>query len=328
MNEMPAIAEVPHVDAIDISWIAPTREDRSPVARAGAYRGDSFPNPDELVGVISGGGPQHIWASDRGDYSTEAEFLGLALEDRVRTCDSGHIRVVELDAGEHNLLNPHNMELLRSALISADAEQDVEGILLTSASLVFCGGLDLPAIQAGADPVEFAGALVRLLQLFPRLTKPIAAAVQGDAFASGAALVAAVDYAVAVPDAMIGSQEVSIGIWPMVAQVPLVHRIGARAAMESIGSGDPFTASRARELGLIQAIADPADLLGRTRDWLVRASRGASAHALGRPSLYHFADLDYDTALNAALERFASMFNDDGSKCQPHMKTTRGTQYV
>ena len=69
---------------------------------------------------------------------------------------------------------------------------------------MFCGGLDLPALEAGADPVEFAYALVQLLQLVPTLTKPIAAAVQGDALGSGSALVAAVDYAVSVPDAMIG----------------------------------------------------------------------------------------------------------------------------
>ena len=80
MNEMPPIVVIPHDDAVDISWIARILEDRIPVTWVRAYRGDPFPEPNELSGVISMGGPQHIWASDRGDYlDAEAEFLILAL---------------------------------------------------------------------------------------------------------------------------------------------------------------------------------------------------------------------------------------------------------
>lgn len=232
------------------------------------------------------------------------------MTDSVNVREADGLRIVELDAGELNLLDPATMSLLRQALLDADGDPAVTGILLASVGPVFCGGLDIAAIRAGADPVDFAGALVQLLHVFPRLATPIAAAVQGDALASGAALVAAVDYAVGVPTAMIGSQEVGVGIWPMVAQVPLIHRLGPRAAMESIGSGDPFTAARAKELGLLQDVVEPADLLARTTGWLVRAQRGAGAYALGRPSLYEFAELDYADALDAALDRFSSMFTE------------------
>jgi enoyl-CoA hydratase/carnithine racemase len=228
----------------------------------------------------------------------------------VRIRDVDGLRSVELDAGERNLLDPHTMGLLRDALLAADADSAVTGILLTSTGAVFCGGLDIAAIRAGADPVEFATALVQLLQLLPRLTKPIAAAVHGDALAGGAALVAAVDFAVAVPTARIGSHEVSVGIWPMVAQVPLVHRIGLRAALENIGCGEPFTAVRAREVGLVQDVVEPAQLVARVTDWLTKAQRGAGAYALGRPSIYELAELDYDVALDAALIRFSSMFKE------------------
>ncbi len=229
----------------------------------------------------------------------------------VTANDAGGLRTLTFEAGERNLLDPRTMGLLRDALTAADEDDAVSAILLTANGPLFCGGLDIPAIRAGADPLEFAGALVELLHLFPRLTKPIAAAVHGDALAGGAALVAAVDYAVAVPDARIGSQEVSVGIWPMVAQVPLVHRIGIRAALENIGCGDPFTAQRAMELGLVQDVVEPAQLLGAVTGWLTGAMRGAAAYAIGRPSLYEFAAMDYDAALDAAFDRFASMFKED-----------------
>jgi enoyl-CoA hydratase/carnithine racemase len=224
--------------------------------------------------------------------------------------DDGGLRVLTFSNGERNLLNPESMGRLLAAMTEADKDESVQAILLTTAGEVYCGGLDIAAIRAGADPVEFAAALVELLHLFSGLRKPIATAVQGDALAGGSALVAAVDYAVAVPQARIGSQEVSVGIWPMIAQVPLVHRIGVRHALESIGCGEPFTAERAREVGLVQAVVAPEALVPTAARWLALAQRAAGAYGLGRPSLYQFASMRYDDALDASLDRFASMFKE------------------
>jgi enoyl-CoA hydratase/carnithine racemase len=227
----------------------------------------------------------------------------------VAHTDADGLRTLVFSNGESNLLDPTSMEQLRSALADADGDDAVQAILLTASGGVFCGGLDIGAIRAGGNPVEFAAALVDLLHLFARLRKPIAAAVQGDALAGGSALVAAVDYAVSVPDAHIGSHEVSKGIWPMIAQVPLVHRIGVRHALENIGAGEPFTAERAREVGLVQAVVAPAELVATATRWLTFAQRAAGAYGVGRTSLYEFASLPYDEALDAALQRFSSMFD-------------------
>ena len=224
--------------------------------------------------------------------------------------DDDGVRILTFANGERNLLDPDSMGSLLRAVTDADADDAIRAILLTTAGDVYCGGLDIAAIRAGADPVEFAAALVRLLHAFPRLGTPIATAVQGDALAGGSALVAAVDYAVATPDARIGSHEVSVGIWPMIAQVPLIHRIGVRHALENIGSGEPFNAERAREVGLVQAVAARDQLTATAIAWLRLASRASTAFRRGRPSLYEFATLAYDDALDAALERFAEMFRD------------------
>lgn len=218
------------------------------------------------------------------------------------------IALVTIDGPGANLLNPGVMARVEHDLIAADREPGVTGIILTGAGEAFCGGLDVGAIRAGADPVEFAAALVSLLRLIPTLSTPVAAAVNGDAIASGASLVAACDYAVAIPRARIGTFEVSIGIWPMVAQVPIIKRIGARLAMENIGSGEPFTADRAREVGLVNRIADVPLLLSAVRDWLALSARGGAAVAAGRPSLYELAELSYDDALTASLVKFTAMF--------------------
>lgn len=222
--------------------------------------------------------------------------------------ESGAYRIITISNGEKNLLNPGVMSEMERLLLKADADESVEGVVLTGEGSFFCGGLDVPAIQAGGDPVEFATSLVSLLAVIPTLGTPITAAVNGDAVASGASLVAACDFAAGNSEVRVGTYEVSIGIWPMIAQVPLIKRIGARAAMENVGSGEPFTAERAYEVGLLQRVVDPGAEQTACLGWLEFASRGAKVYGGGRRSLYEFADMPYQQALKESLDRFAAMF--------------------
>jgi enoyl-CoA hydratase/carnithine racemase len=228
--------------------------------------------------------------------------------DGVREQMAGSTNVLTLDSGPQNLLNRDVIRRLRSQLVEADASPDVSAVLLTGNGDVFCGGLDIGAIRAGADPLELGQELVRLLRLIPTLGKPIAAAVNGDALASGASLVAACDYGAAADTARIGTMEVSVGVWPMIAQVPLLHRIGARAAMENIGSGEPFSAARSLEVGLVQRLVRPGAEVAAAHEWLSNASRAPRVTGAGRRSVYELASLPYTEALDASLDLFAAQF--------------------
>jgi methylglutaconyl-CoA hydratase len=220
-----------------------------------------------------------------------------------------NIATVVIDGPEKNLLNPDVMGAVAEGLARANGDPAVTGSILTGAGDAFCGGLDLAGIRAGGDPVEYATRLAELLKLIPTLVKPVAAVVNGDAVASGSSIVAACDFAVIPPDALVGSYEVAVNVWPMVAQVPLIKRMGARAAMENIGSGDPFTAQRAFELGLVNAIAPAAELRGVAEEWLTRAARGAGVYG-GRPFFYEIDEMPYDAALDLSLEKFAAQFRE------------------
>jgi enoyl-CoA hydratase/carnithine racemase len=217
-------------------------------------------------------------------------------------------RVLVLDNGPQNLLDVSVIAQLRKQLGEADADPDVTGVLLTGRGDVFCGGLDIAAVRAGADPLALGRELVELLRLIPTLGKPLAAAVNGDALASGASLVAVCDYAATAETARIGTMEVSVGVWPMIAQVPLLHRIGARAAMENIGSGEPFSAQRALEVGLVQQLVRPGGEVAAAEAWLADASRAPRVSRAGRRSVYELASMPYDDALDASLELFATQF--------------------
>jgi len=221
--------------------------------------------------------------------------------------DASGIATIEIDGPERNLLNPAVMQALLADLNAANESDSVKAILVTGKGDHFCGGLDLAGIRAGGDPLDYAANLSSLLKVFPKLKKPVAAAVNGDAVASGSSIVAACDFAVSTPEAMIGSYEVAVGVWPMVAQVPLIKRLGARMAMENIGSGNPLTAARAQELGLVNLVSSSSDLILAAKKWLVDATRGGAANA-GRVTYYELAELSYEDALDAALEKFAAQF--------------------
>jgi enoyl-CoA hydratase/carnithine racemase len=225
----------------------------------------------------------------------------------VSSREAGLARL-ELVRPPRNLLDPDVMAELRDAILEADADADVDAIVLTGGGDMFCGGLDIERIQAGADPVAFASALVELLRVFPALGKPIIAAVNGDALASGYSLVCAADLAVAVDTARIGTFEASVGIWPMIAQVPALQRLHPRHALQNLLTGEPFDARRAYEIGIVNEVVGAGELWPAVERWAHLSVRAGKALAAGRRSFYRFRELSYDDALTASLEEFRAMF--------------------
>ena len=220
----------------------------------------------------------------------------------------GGLARLELVKPPRNLLDPDVMAVLRDAILEADADPEVQAIVLTGGGDMFCGGLDIERIQAGADPVAFASALVELLRIFPALSKPVLAAVNGDALASGYSLVCAADLAVTVEHARIGTFEASVGIWPMIAQVPALQRLHPRHALQNLLTGEPFDARRAYEIGIVNEVVGAGELWPAVERWAQLSVRAGKALAAGRRSFYRFRDLSYDDALSASLEEFRGMF--------------------
>jgi enoyl-CoA hydratase/carnithine racemase len=212
-----------------------------------------------------------------------------------------------MNRGPGNLLTPPMMRSLRSLLSAADEDEDAGAIVLTAAGTEFCAGLDTGELRAGGDPIEFARELVALLKVLPRLGKPLLAAVNGDALASGFSLVVASDWAIAVEGSTLGTYESSVGVWPMIAQVPLLQRLLPRQALSNIITGIPFTAQRAVEIGAINATV-PADRLREAiEEQLPLLVRSGPHLARGRRFFYRALDLSYEQALDESLDEFVDM---------------------
>jgi enoyl-CoA hydratase len=94
------------------------------------------------------------------------------------------------------------------------------------------------------------------------LGKPLVAAVNGHARAGGFDLLLACELRVAVPHATFALEEVALGLYPTGnATVLLPRQIGWVAAHELLLTAKPIGAARALELGLLNRVVAPADLM-------------------------------------------------------------------
>lgn len=132
----------------------------------------------------------------------------------------------------------------------------------------------------GADIGEFrqffaegttADAIDRGHQVFAAIAAlpcPTVAAIHGHCFGGGTELALACRYRIAQdsPDTRLGLPEVRLGIhpgWGGLARLP--HLIGAPEAMKMMLAGGSVSAGKARQLGLVDALAPEGGLLDRAR---------------------------------------------------------------
>lgn len=139
---------------------------------------------------------------------------------------------------------------------------DCRVVVLTGAGTTFSSGADRGEI---ADPanIERAGKLVLdLLARLDSLEVPVVARVNGAAFGSGLALVAAADIAVAADGARFGFPEVRFGMVAEPAIAACRRRVPEGALLDLFLSGRQFDTAEAASFGLVAHTAPPELLDG------------------------------------------------------------------
>ncbi len=135
-----------------------------------------------------------------------------------------------------------------------------------------------------------------------RLRQPVIARVQGPATAAGCQLVAACDLAVAADSATFATPGVKIGLFCTTPMVPLVRRITPRAAMEMLLTGEPITAHRAMELGLVNRVVPVEELEAAVQSLTDGiASMSPLVIGIGKRAFYDLEGLDEAEAYDRAV---------------------------
>ena len=203
---------------------------------------------------------------------TPGEFKFVKLR-----CDGGVARMT-MSRPEHNLLNEAMLREMADGISYAGGRDDVKLIVLDSACKVFCGGIDVGEYTSqrvfqmlDAFHAAFSGML--------ELGKPVVCVVNGPAIGGGAELAAFGDLVIATPKARFAQPEISIGVFPPLASTILPFLVGPKIALELVLTGEPVTAERALDLGMVNRLVPEAQL-EKTVDDLVNRISGHSGPVL------------------------------------------------
>jgi enoyl-CoA hydratase/carnithine racemase len=172
-------------------------------------------------------------------------------------------------------------------------------ILTGAGDKAFCAGGDLK------EMVEHR-LTVPPRDMFPvpgdniEISKPTIAAVNGVAFAGGWMIAQACDLCVASTSAKFAITEVKVGRGSPWA-APLIHMIPQRIMMEIILTGKPISAQRAYEIGLVNRLAEPAQLMDAALELAVEILDGAPLSVkAGRETVMLATEMGRAAALQAA----------------------------
>jgi methylglutaconyl-CoA hydratase len=157
-------------------------------------------------------------------------------------------------------------------------------VVLRSEGDAFCAGADLNWMRSMssytlAQNMADSRALAQLFRALDELPMPLLARVQGAAMGGGAGLVAVADIAVASTEAVFAFTEVRLGILPAVVSPYVVRKIGLAHATALFTSGIRFDPQRAYEIGLVEAVEEPAKLDGKI-DFYLDAIVAGGPHAV------------------------------------------------
>jgi len=171
----------------------------------------------------------------------------------------GAIAVVIVNRPERrNAISLAVREQLRDAFVRFERDRALRVAILTGAGdQAFCAGMDLKE------------AAERRLQVTPplpilgdnvKVTKPVIAAVNGHTYAAGWLLAQMCDLCIASDTARFGITEAKVGRgFPWA--VPLLDMIPQRVALELLMTGRTISAQRAYEIGFVNVVVPPAELM-------------------------------------------------------------------
>jgi 2-(1,2-epoxy-1,2-dihydrophenyl)acetyl-CoA isomerase len=183
----------------------------------------------------------------------------------VLTEDRGAVRVLTLN--RPNKRNAIDLELrvdLAEAIETAMADRAVRAIVLTGAGGVFCAGGDISTMgrMPPAETVPRVQAAQRVIRAIWDGPKPVVSAVEGFAFGAGVSLAIACDRVVAAADAVFAVTFTGVGLaGDMGISASLPARVGPACARQLLLLPRRLTATQARDLGLVDRLAEPGQAL-------------------------------------------------------------------
>ena len=181
------------------------------------------------------------------------EFITVGVEAPIATVTLNRPKVL-------NALSPELVVEVNLALRELEADESVRAVVLTGGPKVFAAGADIADMAERTAVEQLHRDQTGRWMGIAAFTKPLIAAVNGYALGGGCELALMCDMIIAGDSARFGQPEVNLGIIPGAGGTQRWPRTaGKYAAMETVLTGMPITAARAKELGIVNKVV-PAEM--------------------------------------------------------------------
>ena len=215
-----------------------------------------------------------------------------------------------------NALNAQLQSEAAHALQEFEQSADVRCVIITGNDKAFSAGADIKEM----GPRSAAGMLDRfnasILSTVRRARKPIIAAVSGHCYGGGCELALACDMIVASETAKFGQPEINIGVIPGGGGTQRWTRIVGKArAMEIMLTGNPITAQKALEWGLVNRVVPVEQYLGEARKLAAEvAGKAPLAVRMAKDAVGKAQDISLENGLDYESRLFSLLFSTEDQK--------------
>lgn len=187
--------------------------------------------------------------------------------------------VVTISHGSGNKLNTQVYQEIAALMGEVEANENIRAVIIT--------GAGDEAFVAGADIEEMVDldtvGMMNLTQItriaFSRienLTKPVIAAVNGEARGGGFELALCCDLMIASHNAQFSFPEINLAVIPGGGGTQRIQKlVGKAIAKELLYFGEPIDAERALELHIVNKVVSQAELLQTAKEWAGKLTQKA-----------------------------------------------------
>ena len=169
-----------------------------------------------------------------------------------------------------NALNYLVLQELEQAIQTVYEDSNIKAVIITGeGDKSFVAGADIAEFMNVSDGAALAKRGQHIFFKIENCPKPIVAAVNGFALGGGCELAMACHFRLASINAKFGQPEVNLGLIPGYGGTQrLTMLVGKGKAMELMMSGSIINASEALEIGLVNYVTEPDNLMNKTKEIL------------------------------------------------------------
>ncbi len=244
-----------------------------------------------------------------------------------------HIAYLTLNRPEsHNAIDPEMVIELVDAWQDFSQDKEMRCAILTGAGdRSFCAGADLGKLiplwtgarkpetdadeRVGKNPMLAQQALLRDLAL----TKPVIAAINGNAIAGGFEILYSTDIRVAAEQARFGLQEVKWSVFPAGgSSVHLTRQMPYARAMEMLLTGELIDAGQALAYGFVNQVVAQSEVMEAAERYAAMiAKNGPLAVSAVKQAVQENSGCDVKTALQREMELSIPVFMSEDAQEGP-----------